>query len=1310
MLYESDRAEETSHRWREAAQSLIFDPVAGGHHTPLEPAADASGAGDVSAPVVRPMQHRPADSAPAQSTTDSPAETTNQAGGITSDAHTSHAHETMVSIGQLSEVTVQAQTSGYDAAGQTVWTAVVTSSSWQISQETSFNPPALAADAAAEAAHAAAQSFGSGGLIISTAAQMWYGASASLQARSLGGSEQVASGETGPSGSVHTSMQDAVAEAITSAVSGQAANGAQIVQALGGNSTGVTGAGIKIGVLSSSFNNLGGAAADEASGELPSASKIQILKDAPSGGSDEGRAMMQIIHDIAPDASLAFYTATQSEQDFAAGIIALANAGCKVIVDDVSYTDEPFFQNGIVAQAIQTVQAMGVTYVTSAGNNGSSAYQTSWTSTSGSIGGNYFAGNALSFGGNVAQTITVTAGARLLVQWDQPWGQAASHLAVSVYKDGQYLGYAPNYNQNPFIGLQFGVSGTYQIVIADVSGPTPSTIKEILAGNGLSVSISGANAGTVFGHAMTPGVITVGAVNSAYTPAFGYTPVPESFSSSGAGTEILFANDGTRLTTPLQLSPVVVSGIDNIATTVSGFSAFYGTSAAAPSVAAIAALILTANATLSYADVSVILQQTAIPMSNQAVAGAGLAQINPAVSSAPYYANTVIEALGSISLAQVGVIYDLNTVGGSTTVALRFNGANVVVHQLSNWMPIGVESNGSGGYQVAWKFQGQDLYTVWTVDGSGNYTGNAIGGVSGGSAAFEAFETSFNQDLNGDGTIGLASTVIEAVGTTSLVQSGNSYFLNPAGGGTGPQVKFGGSAVAPGQLGGWIPIAGEAVGGGYQIAWKMTGADLYTVWNVDSSGNYTGNPISAVSGSSAAFELLETNFQQDLNGDGTIGIPNTVIEAAGSTSLVLAGSSYFLNPVGGGTGPQVMFGGSLVVAGQLGGWQAIGAEATASGYQIAWKMAGADLYVVWNTDSSGNYVGNATGAVSGSAASLEALEASFHQDLNGDGTIGAPNVTPSVTVVEALGSTSLVLSGTTYLMNPLSGGTGPEVKFGGSVVVAGQLGGWAAIAAETSGSGYQVAWKMAGADLYTVWNTDSSGNYVGNAIGATSGGSAALEQLETGFQQDLNGDGTIGIPASSSSVAASAQAVTSSAADVVLASPSFSGELVGFGSTGDQIDLTSIAFTSLQAHFDETRGVLSLSDGTNSASLHFIGSLSQDSFHFASDGQGGTLISGTRTAAAATGGTASPSVSLEGHDTFVFAPHFGQVTVSDFNVGTDKIVFSQSIFADASALQSAIHEDAAGNAVITDAALDTITIQHVSAADLLAHLSSFHLV
>src|ERR1700693_6111356 len=85
---------------------------------------------------------------------------------------------------------------------------------------------------------------------------------------------------------------------------------------------------------------------------------------------------------------------------------------------------------------------------------------------------------------------------------------------------------------------------------------------------------------------------------------------------------------------------------------------------------------------------------------------------------------------------------------------------------------------------------------------------------------------------------------------------------------------------------------------------------------------------------------------------------------------------------------ELKFGGATVTTGQLGVWMPIGAETTASGYEVAFRIAGTDQYTVWDTDSNGNYVSNVTPVVSGTSFALESLEASFHQDLNGDGTIG----------------------------------------------------------------------------------------------------------------------------------------------------------------------------------------------------------------------------------------------------------------------------------------------------------------------------------
>src|SRR4029079_4249293 len=90
----------------------------------------------------------------------------------------------------------------------------------------------------------------------------------------------------------------------------------------------------------------------------------------------EGSAMLEIVHDLAPDAELYFATANGGVAAFADAIIQLYNAGCTVIVADVSYTNESPFQDGPIAQAVNTVTASGVLYFSSAGNAGSMAKST----------------------------------------------------------------------------------------------------------------------------------------------------------------------------------------------------------------------------------------------------------------------------------------------------------------------------------------------------------------------------------------------------------------------------------------------------------------------------------------------------------------------------------------------------------------------------------------------------------------------------------------------------------------------------------------------------------------------------------------------------------------------------------------------------------------------------------------------------------------------------------------------------------------------------------------------------------------------
>jgi 20S proteasome alpha/beta subunit len=478
----------------------------------------------------------------------------------------------------------------------------------------------------------------------------------------------------------------------------------------------------------------------------------------------------------------------------------------------------------------------------------------------------------------------------------------------------------------------------------------------------------------------------------------------------------------------------------------------------------------------------------------------------------------LIESSGSTSLMQVVNNLYFGPVGGAIGPQFKYNGSPVVVGQ-NEWSYLGAEQT-SNGYEVALHIAGTDQYTVWNTDANGAFVSNGTAGVivSGTSYVLESLEGSFHQDINGDGVIGITGSpggLIEALGSTSLVQVGSNFYFAPVGGTIGPEFKYNGSPVVVG-LSGWTFVGVEQTSTGYEVALHVAGADQYTVWNTDTNGAFVSNGTGGVvvAGTSYALESLEASFHQDINGDGVIGItgsPGGLIEKFGSTSFVQVGSNFYFAPVGGTIGPEFKYNGSPVVVG-LGGWSFIGAEQTASGYEVALHVAGADQYTVWNTDTNGAFVSNGTGGVvvSGTSYALESLEASFHQDINGDGVIGITGSPGGL--IEKFGSTSLVQVGNNFYFAPVGGTIGPEFKYNGSPVVVG-LGGWSFIGVEQTASGYEVALHVAGADQYTVWNTDTNGAFVSNGTGGVvSGTSTVLETLETSFHQDINGDGVIGVP------------------------------------------------------------------------------------------------------------------------------------------------------------------------------------------------------
>jgi hypothetical protein len=219
---------------------------------------------------------------------------------------------------------------------------------------------------------------------------------------------------------------------------------------------GVDGSGITVGVMSDSYNTRltpTSAAGDIATGDLPGTGNpfgntepVVVVQDV-AAASDEGRAMLQIVHDMAPKARLGFATANGGELNFANNIRSLAGLpgapravdGFKadVIVDDIIYLGEPFFQDGIVAQAADDVAAAGVAYFSSAGNRpATQAYdsQVRIVPTSAMQGTNLNFSNvdpALYAGGfhdfapgsevDIAQTVQFANGSTIVFQWNEPY-------------------------------------------------------------------------------------------------------------------------------------------------------------------------------------------------------------------------------------------------------------------------------------------------------------------------------------------------------------------------------------------------------------------------------------------------------------------------------------------------------------------------------------------------------------------------------------------------------------------------------------------------------------------------------------------------------------------------------------------------------------------------------------------------------------------------------------------------------------------------------------------------------------------------
>jgi len=572
----------------------------------------------------------------------------------------------------------------------------------------------------------------------------------------------------------------------------------------------LTGAGITVGVLSDSFNcyavyaepgsgvpvsgNEGYAyngftadyTTDVSTGDLPS--NVNVLEEAdclnygaptqlPFG--DEGRAMLQVVHDVAPGASLVFYTAENSEADFANGIGKLAAAGAKVIADDVGYFDEPFFQDGLVAQAIDAVEAQGVAYFSAAGNDGSLAYENlapsfSTLSGSGSNAGEYLL-NFDTSGATTRTALPLTIPAippgdfvAVVVEWDQPYvtGAAGSPGASSridlCITGGTGSDTITDYDGNPVSCTGPNAIGVdpYQIMIisnpANATGNSQQQNLNIVVGladgtaapgrllvaiedDGLGSQIDSfaTHSATLQGHPGAAGAAAVGAAFYFTTPRCGTSPATlETFSSEG-GAPILFDTSGNRLATAVVRQKPDFVGPDGGNDTFLGFTLasagitdssgllntsisecqnnpnypnFFGTSAATPHAASIAALILQANAGVTPTQIYTVLRNSALPMSATTPnfnSGYGFIQADAAlaliVPGAPELtlAATSVAAGSSTTLSWSSVNATSCTATGSWSGTLATSGTQTISPTTAGSLTYGLTCANSAGSSTA---------------------------------------------------------------------------------------------------------------------------------------------------------------------------------------------------------------------------------------------------------------------------------------------------------------------------------------------------------------------------------------------------------------------------------------------------------------------------------------------------------------------------------------------------------------------------------------------------------------------------------
>ena len=437
----------------------------------------------------------------------------------------------------------------------------------------------------------------------------------------------------------------------------------------------VDGTDVRVGVLSNSFDTqpategISKATTDVLNGDLPGAKNLNgyltdvaNVEEWPFGeASDEGRAMLQIIHDIAPGASLAFHSASISPRNFEVGLEALRDEGCQIIVDDITFITEPFFGEGRISGVIKELAAQNIIHFTSAGNFGNAGHQGVFNATETLPPTNFITESGTrahvfdQTTGDYLQKISVKAGETymLVLQWaDQVSASqdntdgAQADLDFYIVDDAGRLLVGNNRSNKEGDAAEIMVftasaDGEANLMITSATVPIPVPFRYIaFKSAGLTLMEYNDGTPTISGHAMTEASVTVGAIRFNKTE-------PEPFSSYGGDLK-----DGSTVSVDIAAPDGVNTTVASIGTSfyadgtpVDGdpFPNFFGTSAAAPSAAAAMALLQSAlpvwypdgngGSTISMTDAIQLFKDNGLGSTNPLQTGGGMIDVNQVFKS-----------------------------------------------------------------------------------------------------------------------------------------------------------------------------------------------------------------------------------------------------------------------------------------------------------------------------------------------------------------------------------------------------------------------------------------------------------------------------------------------------------------------------------------------------------------------------------------------------------------------------------------------------------------------------------------------------